>query len=120
MVELRYRKSSEHNGENVWMQADKKTKACFNFLCGNHTRNLPVVRFNKVTTPSLTFTVTQTLALTLHFTSNFGPRRTTSGFILRLESKCGLLSRRQVNLQTLTLTLSLTLLQYLTLPTLYT
>jgi hypothetical protein len=22
-------------------------KACFDFLCGNHTRNLPVVRFNK-------------------------------------------------------------------------
>ena len=48
MVELRDRKSSEHYGANVWNNADKKTKACFNFLCGNHTRNLPVVRFNKV------------------------------------------------------------------------
>ena len=119
MVELRDRKSSEQNGENVWLQADKKTKACFNFLCGNHTRNLPVVRFNKVTTPPLTFTPTQTLALTLHSTSNFRRRRTTSGFMQRLESKRGQLNRRPVNLQTLTLTLSLTLLQYLTLPCTY-
>ncbi len=48
MLDLRDRKSVEHYGENVWSNADKQTKACFNFLCGNHTRNLPVVRFNKV------------------------------------------------------------------------
>ncbi len=51
MVELRDRKSCDHYGDNVWMNADNKTKACFNFLCGNHTRNLPVVRFNKVPNP---------------------------------------------------------------------
>ena len=48
MMELRDRKCAEHYGEDVWARADAKTKACFNFLCGNHTRNLPNVRFNKV------------------------------------------------------------------------
>ncbi len=48
MLDLRGRKSIAHYGENVWSNAEKQTKACFNFLCGNHTRNLPVVRFNKV------------------------------------------------------------------------
>ncbi len=115
MVELRDRKSCDHYGDNVWMQADKKTKACFNFLCGNHTRNLPVVRFNKVPNPTLTLTLTQTLALTLTSTINLGRRRTTSGFNPRSESKCGLLNRRQVNPQTQTVTLSLTLTQTLTL-----
>ena len=48
MINLRNRKSSEHYGEDVWANADDKSHACFDFLCGNHTRNLPVVRFNKV------------------------------------------------------------------------
>jgi len=95
--EGKQRWQQEQQRENVWLQADKKTKACFNFLCGNHTRNLPVVRFNKVTTPPLTFTLTQTLALTLHSTTNFRRRRTTSGFMQRLESKRGQLNRRPVN-----------------------
>jgi hypothetical protein len=47
MIELRNRKCSEQVGANVWSEADKRIKACFDFLCGNHTRNLPVVRFNK-------------------------------------------------------------------------
>jgi len=47
MSELRTRKCVEQFGESVWSHADKKTQACFDFLCGNHTRNLPVVRFNK-------------------------------------------------------------------------
>ena len=47
MSELRNRKCVEEFGETVWSQADNKMKACFDFLCGNHTRNLPVVRFNK-------------------------------------------------------------------------
>jgi hypothetical protein len=55
MMELRNRKCAAHFGEDVWIHADKKTKACFNFLCGNHTRNLPVVRFNKVSTNYITF-----------------------------------------------------------------
>ena len=53
MIDLRHRKCSEHNGAEVWDNADKQTQACFNFLCGNHTRNLPVVRFNKVATFNL-------------------------------------------------------------------
>ena len=48
MIELRNRKCALYYGEDVWAKADAKTKACFNFLCGNHTRNLPNVRFNKV------------------------------------------------------------------------
>ena len=48
MLEVRDRKCRDHYGEDVWSAAAPKTKACFDFLCGNHTRNLPVVRFNKV------------------------------------------------------------------------
>ena len=48
MLEVRERKCREHYGEDVWEKAEPKVKACFDFLCGNHTRNLPVVRFNKV------------------------------------------------------------------------
>jgi len=47
MLAVRERKCREHYGEDTWATADPKTKACFDFLCGNHTRNLPVVRFNK-------------------------------------------------------------------------
>ena len=48
MLEVRDRKCRDHYGEDVWAAAAPKTKAYFDFLCGNHTRNLPVVRFNKV------------------------------------------------------------------------
>ena len=48
MMELRNRKCSEHYGAETWLQADEQVQACFNFLCGNHTRNLPIVRFNQV------------------------------------------------------------------------
>ena len=48
MLEVRDRKCRDHYGEDVWAAAAPQTKACFDFLCGNHTRNLPVVRFNKV------------------------------------------------------------------------
>jgi hypothetical protein len=58
MMELRDRKCAEHYGEEAWAGADSKTKACFNFLCGNHTRNLPNVRFNKVYTPHCTLPIT--------------------------------------------------------------
>jgi hypothetical protein len=47
MSDLRNRKCMEHFGDDVWSLADNKMKVCFNFLCGNHTRNLPVERFNK-------------------------------------------------------------------------
>jgi hypothetical protein len=48
MLAVRDRKCREHYGEDHWSRAEPKTKACFDFLCGNHTRNLPVVCFNKV------------------------------------------------------------------------
>ena len=48
MLEVRDRKCRDHYCEDVWAAAAPQTKACFDFLCGNHTRNLPVVRFNKV------------------------------------------------------------------------
>ena len=48
MVELRDRKCSEHYGADVWALASGEKRACYNFLCGNHTRNLPIVRYNKV------------------------------------------------------------------------
>ena len=48
MLEVSDRKCREHYGEDVWELAEPKVKACFDFLCGNHTRNLPVVRLNKV------------------------------------------------------------------------
>jgi hypothetical protein len=52
MLEVREQKCREHYGEDNWERAEPKAKACFDFLCGNHTRNLPVVRFNKVTVAS--------------------------------------------------------------------
>ncbi len=58
MLELRGRKSIAHYGDNVWSNADIQTKACFNFLCGNHTRNLPVVRFNKVRLSQHSYVIT--------------------------------------------------------------
>ena len=64
MIELRNRKCAEHYGEDVWASADASTKACFNFLCGNHTRNLPTVRFNKVQ-PLQLFNFSYSLTTTL-------------------------------------------------------
>jgi hypothetical protein len=58
MLELCDRKSIAHYGDNVWSNADKQTKACFNFVCGNHTRNLPVVRFNKVSLSQHSYPIT--------------------------------------------------------------
>jgi hypothetical protein len=52
MLEVRERKCREHYGADNWETAEPKAKACFDFLCGNHTRNLPVVRFNKVHPPT--------------------------------------------------------------------
>jgi hypothetical protein len=46
MLELQERKKREFLSEDVWESIDPKAKACFNFLCGNHTRNLPIDRFN--------------------------------------------------------------------------
>jgi hypothetical protein len=69
MMEQRNLKCAEHFGEEAWLNADTQAQACFNFLCGNHTRNLPVVRFNKVPcTIALTFIATQVETTLLTFT----------------------------------------------------
>jgi hypothetical protein len=75
MVELRDRKCSEHYGVYVWALASAQTKACFSFLCGNHTRNLPIVRYNKVNR-LLRLHIYYTQPLTL----SYPVRCTTSGF----------------------------------------
>jgi hypothetical protein len=54
MLEVRERRCREHYGDEIWGEAEPQAKACFDFLCGNHTRNLPVVRFNKVPLPTRT------------------------------------------------------------------
>ena len=46
MLELQEKKKKEFLSDDVWEALDPKAKACFNFLCGNHTRNLPIDRFN--------------------------------------------------------------------------
>jgi hypothetical protein len=46
MVKLQERKKRELTGDDVWDAMEPKTKACFDFLCGNHTKNLPIDRFN--------------------------------------------------------------------------
>jgi hypothetical protein len=46
MVELQGRKKRQHLLHEEWEKVEPKTKACFNFLCGNHSRNLPIDRFN--------------------------------------------------------------------------
>ena len=65
MLEVRDRKCREHFGEDVWESAEPKAKACFDFLCGKHTRNLPVVRFNKVHNTFLFNLLTVILVVTL-------------------------------------------------------
>ncbi len=45
MVDLQERKKREFLTDEVW---EPQCKAIFNFLCGNHTRNLPIDRFNKL------------------------------------------------------------------------
>jgi hypothetical protein len=47
MVQLQERKKREYLTDEGWELATDKCKAIFNFLCGNHTRNLPIDRFNK-------------------------------------------------------------------------
>jgi hypothetical protein len=87
MMELRNRKCVEHFGAENWKHESKEVQACFNFLCGNHTRNLPVVRFNKV---SLFFTHTSPTSLNLSLHPYPYPylRHTTNGLNHNLERKC--------------------------------
>ncbi len=46
MVELQERKKRQYLVDEEWEKVEPKTKACFNFLCGNHSRNLSIDRFN--------------------------------------------------------------------------
>ena len=48
MVELREQKAREYHGEDKWQDIAPQAKACFDFLCGNHTRNLPIDWFNRL------------------------------------------------------------------------
>ena len=48
MVQLQERKKREFLTDEGWELGTDKCKATFNFLCGNHTRNLPIDRFNKL------------------------------------------------------------------------
>jgi hypothetical protein len=48
MMELRDVKAREYHGEDKWENMQPESKACFDFLCGNHTRNLPIDWFNRL------------------------------------------------------------------------
>jgi hypothetical protein len=48
MVELRERKARAFYGDADWDAMKPEAKACFDFLCGNHTRNLPIDWFNRL------------------------------------------------------------------------
>ena len=47
MARLRDDLGREYHGVDVWDGKDNKAKPMFDFLCGNHTRNLLTVRFEK-------------------------------------------------------------------------
>jgi hypothetical protein len=42
IVQLQERKKREFLSEEVWESTCPKSRAMFDFLCGNHTRNLPI------------------------------------------------------------------------------
>jgi hypothetical protein len=48
MIELREQKARLHHEDEKWAGLEPKSKACFDFLCGNHTRNLPIDWFNRL------------------------------------------------------------------------
>ncbi len=48
MVELRDVKARQYHGEEKWDSMTPQSKVCFDFLCGNHTRNLPIDWFNRL------------------------------------------------------------------------
>ena len=47
MAQLRDQEGREYHGMDVWDGKENKAKPMFDFLCGNHTRNLLTVRFEK-------------------------------------------------------------------------
>ena len=46
MAELRDEQARQHFGDDAWERADPRLKTVHDFLCGNHSRNLLVERFN--------------------------------------------------------------------------
>jgi hypothetical protein len=44
MMELQQRKKRDYLSDDVWELTSPESRAIFNFLCGNHTRNLPIDR----------------------------------------------------------------------------
>ena len=44
IMDLQQRKKREYFSDDVWELASPESRAIFNFLCGNHTRNLPIDR----------------------------------------------------------------------------
>ena len=48
MVELREVKARQFHGDDKWDDMAPSAKACFDFLCGNHTRILPIDWFNRL------------------------------------------------------------------------
>jgi hypothetical protein len=46
MAVLRDDQARQYHGEEMWDSAAPSLKVVHNFLCGNHTRNLLVDRFN--------------------------------------------------------------------------
>jgi hypothetical protein len=48
MVQLREQKARLFHGDAKWDAMEPESKACFDFLCGNHTRNLPIDWFNRL------------------------------------------------------------------------
>ncbi len=75
MVELRTAKAREFHGEEKWASMTPLAKACFDFLCGNHTRNLPIDWFNRLYNKWLQGEIGESLKLA----------KTAAGGMVRLE-----------------------------------
>jgi hypothetical protein len=64
IMDLQQRKKREYLSDDVWELASPESRAIFNFLCGNHTRNLPIDRlvpyiYALMTIETLTVTIPQ-------------------------------------------------------------
>jgi hypothetical protein len=49
MMQVQERKKREYLSDDVWELTSPESRAIFNFLCGNHTRNLPIDWYNPTT-----------------------------------------------------------------------
>jgi hypothetical protein len=76
MVELREVKANrQFHGDDTWETMAPSAKACFDFLCGNHTRNLPIDWFNRLSNKWLVTEIDEAVKTA----------KTASGSALRLE-----------------------------------